>query len=184
MKTTHFFFSVGLALSASVAWAQSSSTFEFDIPNRTAPAVVAVPVPQARTESKPLKPVTPTSKSGPYNMTVQAKDPGDLCPTRAIAMTFTNLPNATGPHTNRWLSMGCTPDKASFMSEGDKTYRMEWDMHFNPSKDEYTLDWVWNGIGLHDESVRYHARHVFDLKVPRTLSLTNNISVTLRKVNP
>ena len=203
MKTPHLLITIGLALASTMAVAQTAPTFEFDLPNRapsTLPGlesspskVTTTPVTQPSVPIKPLPSLgavkgpllaTPSSKPGAYTLRVQPKEAGDICPTKTIAMTFTNLPNATGPHTNRWLSLGCTPDKAAFMSEGNRKVAMQWEMHYNPGNDEYTLDWTWDGVGLHDESVRYHARHVFDLKAPRTLSLTDTISVTLRKVNP
>jgi hypothetical protein len=203
MKTPHLLLSLGLALASTMAVAQTKPTFEFDLPSRAPSAspnlepvpakVTTTPVAQPSVPAKPLPKsgavkgplaATPTAKPGAYTLRVEPKEAGDTCPVKTIAMTFTNLPHATGPHTNRWLSLGCTPDKAAFMSEGNRRVAMQWEMHYNPSNDEYTLDWTWDGVGLHEESVRYHARHVFDLKVPRTLSLTDTISVTLRKVNP
>lgn len=111
---------------------------------------------------------------------------GKLCSPKTIAMTFHNVPTQKGPYFHRWVSLGCEADEVNFVREGNEQYSMNWKLAYVPADDNgtarYSLHWKIKGKDDKGVPVDYEAHHTFNLRNARTLSLTNNMAVSLRKV--
>lgn len=147
----------------------------------TAPVVVAAkPVaPQPASVAKESYRVEQVAKSAP-------KTGAALCTPTTVAMTFHNVPTQKGPYFHRWVSLGCEADEINFVREGNEQYSMHWQLAYVPADDHqtarYALTWKVQGKDDKGNPVDYSARHTFTLDNARTLSLTNNMAVSLRKV--
>lgn len=117
---------------------------------------------------------------------VNETNPDKICKTSTVAMTFHNVPTQKGSYFHRWVSLGCEPDEINFVREGDDQYTMSWQLSYVPENStqeaRYALRWKLKGTNDNGEPVNYEARHTFNLDTGRTLSLTNNMAVSIRKV--
>lgn len=147
------------------------------------PAVVAAPVVSANsgTSSKEIYRTEVVAKKGD-----QMAKTGKLCAPTTVAMTFHNVPTQKGSHFHRWVGVGCEADEINFVREGNEQYSMNWQLSYVPADEtrtaRYALRWKVKGKDNKGTPVDYEARHTFTLKNARTLSLTNNMAVSLRRV--
>lgn len=145
-----------------------------------APVVTSKPVaPQSAPVSKESYRVEQVAKAAP-------KAGAKLCTPTTVAMTFHNVPTQKGPYFHRWVSLGCEADEINFVREGNEQYSMHWQLAYVPADEHqtarYALTWKVQGKDDKGTPVDYAARHTFTLDNARTLSLTNNMAVSLRKV--
>ena len=158
-----------------------------------APAKVAAPVaaaaviaaaPAATAAGKEVYRTEEVSKNS--TAPKQVAKAGKLCSPTTIAMTFHNVPTQKGPYFHRWVSLGCEADEVNFVREGNEQYSMNWQLSYVPADEHetarYALRWKVKGKDDKGAPVDYEARHTFNLDNARTLSLTNNMAVSLRKV--
>lgn len=108
------------------------------------------------------------------------------CTPTTVAMTFHNVPTQKGPYFHRWVSLGCEADEINFVREGNEQYQLQWQLAYVPADEHqtarYALRWQVKGKDDKGAPVSYEARHTFTLDNARTLSLTNNMAVSLRRV--
>lgn len=146
-----------------------------------AAAAVAATVPAAGKEIYRTEEVSKNSTAPK-----QVAKAGKLCSPTTIAMTFHNVPTQKGPYFHRWVSLGCEADEVNFVREGNEQYSMNWQLSYVPADEHetarYALRWKVKGKDDKGTPVDYEARHTFNLDNARTLSLTNNMAVSLRKV--
>lgn len=158
------------------------------------PAVIAVKPAEAPAPAVlAAKPVTPAASSATkeiYRVEQVAKPAPKAgakpCTPTTVAMTFHNVPTQKGPYFHRWVSLGCEADEVNFVREGNEQYSMHWQLAYVPADEHqtarYALTWKVQGKDDKGAPVDYAARHTFTLDNARTLSLTNNMAVSLRKV--
>lgn len=168
---------------------------------------VVMPVPVKPLASVEVKSVSPTANEVANN-TKQSSTPGGkevyrteevsknrsktiakaarLCTPMTIAMTFHNVPTQKGPYFHRWVSLGCEADEVNFVREGNEQYSMNWQLSYVPADESqtarYALRWKIKGSDGKGAPIDHEAHHTFNLDNARTLSLTNNMAVSLRKV--
>lgn len=182
------------------------------VPGKPAAPVQAKPaLPTANEVAKSTQqPSTPVAKASPAPATNKAAAPGPvgkevyrteevsknsgktlakagkLCTPMTVAMTFHNVPTQKGPYFHRWVSLGCEADEVNFVREGNEQYSMNWQLSYVPADEHqtarYALRWKIKGNDDKGAPVDHEARHTFNLDNARTLSLTNNMAVSLRKV--
>lgn len=147
------------------------------------PTIVAAPVVSADSgkRSKEIYRTEVVAKKGDH-MVKASK----LCKPTTVAMTFHNVPTQKGPYFHRWVGVGCEADEINFVREGNEQYSMNWKLSYVPADEtqtaRYALVWKVKGKDNKGTPVDYEARHTFTLKNAHTLSLTNNMAVTLRRV--
>lgn len=199
------FLAAALLSSYSAFAAPTVEKFEFDLPK----ARESTPAPSAQID-KATKPSTPVAASSKlvtppvaakvaksavvqdktkevYKVQEVAKKASTkLCTPTTVAMTFHNVPTQKGPYFHRWVSLGCEADEINFVREGNDQYQLQWQLSYVPADEHqtarYALRWQVKGQDDKGAPVSYEARHTFTLDNARTLSLTNNMAVSLRRV--
>ena len=145
----------------------------------TQPVVAATKPAVATGATKEIYRVEQVAKAAP-------KAGAKLCAPTTVAMTFHNVPTQKGPYFHRWVSLGCEADEVHFVREGNEQYSMHWQLAYVPADENQTARYAltWKVVGKDNQGapVDYAARHTFTLDNARTLSLTNNMAVSLRKV--
>ena len=147
------------------------------------PAVLAVPAvpPNSVKSSKEIYRTEVVAKKGDKTAKIDK-----LCAPTTVAMTFHNVPTQKGPYFHRWVGVGCEADEINFVREGNEEYSMNWQLSYVPADEtqtaRYALRWKVKGKDNKGTLVDHEARHTFTLNTPRTLSLTNNMAVSLRRV--
>ena len=143
---------------------------------------------QMKMPPKEVPPANVVSPEPKYVVKEVAKTKVSNCKPMTVAMTFQNIPTQKGPYVNRWVSLGCEADEVNFVREGNDKYVMSWHLAYVPEdttlklSPRYFLKWSVAGTDEKGNNVDWKAQHTFSLESPKTLSLTNNMAVTLRKV--
>ena len=156
---------IALVLAASSSHAQS---FTFDIPNIKKEA--------SATPQKNNHPQKSGEKFNVETKTFVQED--EQCKEAIVAMTFHNIPTQKGPYFHRWMNLGCGVDELTFVKEGNEQFKMSWKLtQSTPNK--FDLEWKVTDVQAKEQ---WEAEHHFTLDKPKTLSLTNNMAVTIRRV--